>query len=272
MPEGDTIFRTAAAIRKWIGGRVVTAAQTDVRGLAVEVDQLVGRTVSTVTAVGKHLLMQFDVQSEGAAAVTAPLLLRTHMLMTGSWHVYQVGAVWQRPKKQARIVIEVGDRLAVGFNVPVMELTMEAASDSHGVAHLGPDILMPSFGARDVVPRIRQLPADRAIGEVLLDQRVVAGIGNIYRCEALYVERISPWTSQGSLSSDSLVGVLRTAEGLMKQNLTPANVSRDLNAGTNRTWVYRRANRPCRTCGAPILSRPQGPQARTAYWCPNCQE
>ncbi len=270
MPEGDTIFRTATAIRKWIGGRFVTAASCDVPG--VDVAPLVGRNLSVVTAVGKHVLMQFDDTTGGAQ----PLLLRTHMLMTGSWHVYQLGTPWQRPKKQARIVLEAGDRLAVGFNVPVVELTSELASNSHGVAHLGPDVLNPSFGSADVVQdaidRLRQSPADRAIGEVLLDQRVIAGIGNIYRCEALYIERISPWASQGSLSSEALSGLLRTAERLMKQNLTPASVSRNLNAGTNRTWVYRRSGRPCRTCATAIQSRPQGPQARTAYWCPQCQQ
>jgi endonuclease VIII len=263
VPEGDTIFRTAAAIRKWIGGRVVTAARTDVVGLAV--GDLVGRTVTEVRAVGKHLLMQFD-SDEGES-----LLLRTHMLMTGSWHVYAAGVVWQRPERQARIVIEAGDRLAVGFNIPVLELSTESASAPNGVAHLGPDVLMPSFGAIDVIPRIRRLPADRAIGEVLLDQTVAAGIGNIYRCESLYLERINPWTTQGMLSSVQLTAVLETASKLMKQNLEPAKVSRNLDAGASQTWVYRRTNRPCRTCATAILSRPQGPQARTAYWCPTCQ-
>jgi endonuclease VIII len=271
MPEGDTIFRTAAAIRKWIGGRVVTAARSDVSGVRAE--ELVGRTVTEVRAVGKHLLMQFDSDDGESLLPTLlpPLLLRTHMLMMGSWHVYSRGAAWQRPTKQARIVIEAGDRLAVGFNIPVLELSAESAQFASGVAHLGPDVLMPSFGATAVIPRVRRLPADRAIGEVLLDQTVVAGIGNIYRCESLYIERINPWMVQGMLSSAQLVELLETASKLMKQNLEPAKVSRNLDAGASQTWVYRRANRPCRTCATPILSRAQGPQTRTAYWCPTCQ-
>jgi endonuclease VIII len=265
MPEGDTIFRTAASIRKWIGGREITAARTSLRGLAIS--DVVGRTLNRVDPVGKHLLMQFD-----CADVLQPsLLLRTHMMMTGSWHVYAVGATWQRPERQARVVLAAADRLAVCFNAPVVELTTESIETAVGISHLGPDILLDPFDVKSAIQRARRCPAGRAIGEVLLDQRVVAGIGNIYRCESMFLERINPWVGQGSLSSATLTNLLCQAQHLMKQNLNPAKISRNLDAGEDATSVYRRAGKPCRICGSTIHSKPQGPQARTAYWCPFCQ-
>ncbi len=147
MPEGDTIFRSAATLRKWIGGRVVTAARCDVAG--IDLAPLVGRVVAAVTPVGKHLLMQFDQPDVDAP----PLLLRTHMRMTGSWHVYADGAPWQRPARQARVVIQAGGRLAVCFNVPIVELTTESVSAARGVAHLGPDILGSGYDANEVAQR-----------------------------------------------------------------------------------------------------------------------
>ncbi len=266
MPEGDTIFRTATTIRKWIGGRQITAARTMLQSIAI--DQLVGRKLHRVEPIGKHLLMQFD-EPEGTGG--SSLLLRTHMMMSGSWHVYPEGAKWQRPQGQAKVVLQAGERLAVCFNAPVVELTAETIESTAAVSHLGPDILLPTFDVASAIQRVRQSPADRAIGEVLLDQTVVAGIGNIYRCESLHLERISPWAPQGSLPTRALESLLRRAEVLMKQNLQPAQTSRNLDAGHDLTSVYRRAGRPCRTCGTTIDSRPQGPQARTAYWCPACQ-
>jgi endonuclease VIII len=279
MPEGDTIFRTAASIRKWIGGRDITAARGRVPGVAIE--QVIGRSLERVDAVGKHLLMQFTV------AEASPLLLRTHMMMTGSWHVYSAGVAWQRPERQARLVLEAGDRLAVCFNAPVIELTNEVIGGVRGVAHLGPDILDDDFAVAEVVRRIRLESPARAIGEVLLDQRLVAGIGNIYRCESMFLEGVHPWVTQGSLSSTQLQALVQRAQQLMRSNLTPQVVARDFTDSkevgadgvhvavaanvTAQPWVYRRPNRPCRNCGTSILSRPQGPQARTAYWCPTCQ-
>ncbi len=265
MPEGDTIFRAAATLRAWIGQRTVSAARSSFPG--VQVGALVGRTVASVTPVGKHVLMQFDDPSGN----DAPLLLRTHMRMTGSWHVYAAGAPWQRPARQASLVIETGDRLAVCFNVPVVELTVEAADTARGVAHLGPDILAVPFDVAETIVRARGNSQLRAVGEVLLDQRVVAGIGNIYRCESLHLERVSPWSAVGTLDNQLLQAILRRAEQLMKQNLNPARLSRNLDAGADQTWVYRRTGFPCRSCETPILSKPQGDQARVAYWCPVCQ-
>jgi endonuclease VIII len=274
MPEGDTIFRSAATLRSWVGGRVVTAARCALP--EIDVRPLVGRTVVSVTPVGKHLLMQFD----HPKATNLPLLLRTRM--TGSWHVYPSGARWQRPARQAKLVIETGDRLAVCFNVPVVELTTETVDTAQAVAHLGPDVLDPSFDPRATAQRVVAGSLGRPIGELLLDQRLVAGIGNIYRCEALFAERVNPWTgiAPGSVADAAGVGaigietvgaLLERASSLMRRNLDPSRVARDLDAGPAATWVYRRSGLPCKVCGATIRSLPQGEQGRVAYWCPQCQ-
>jgi endonuclease VIII len=268
MPEGDTIFRTATSIRKWIGGRHITAAEGGTRNRAISFDPtvLIGRTLAVVEPQGKHVLMQFDHQRE------SPLLLRTHMMMSGSWHVYPADARWQRPKHQANLILAASDRLAVCFNAPVVELTNETVETAVGVKHLGPDILKSTFDPRQCVERARRLPSDRGIGEVLLDQTVVAGIGNIYRCESLFLQRHHPWKPVGSLSTQQLVELLVRAQTLMQANLTPNRIERDFaTPGAETTWVYRRSGRPCSVCQTSIISKPQGPQARTAYWCPACQ-
>ena len=260
----------------------------------LDVGVLVGRVLSEVKPVGKHLLMQFDDRAanqhddalgvgdafhgavdgavdgaDGDVASGGPLLLRTHMRMSGSWHVYSLGDRWQRPQRQARVVIEAGDRLAVCFNAPVVELTRESVDAALGVSHLGPDILGDGFDPSGVARRAAL--DERAIGEVLLDQRVVAGIGNIYRCESLHLERIHPWTAASVLDLGTLTTLVERARKLMLQNLSPSVTSRDLDMGGDGTWVYRRSGLPCRTCSSLIRSRPQGDQARMAYWCPNCQ-
>jgi endonuclease VIII len=273
MPEGDTIYRTASSIRRWMDGRVVTAAESVLPQLGI--GRVVGRTVTGVDAVGKHLLITFPGEPT--------FVLRTHMRMTGSWHVYSASDVWQRPRRQARVILEAGDHLAVCFNAPIIDLLAdstgrEGTAISDAVGHLGPDILADPFDVQRAYERARARSesGQRAIGEVLLDQRIVAGIGNIYRCESLFAESISPWRLLSSIDDDALVRLLLGAERLMKANLGPV-VSR--NFGIDRrppteggvTWVYRRAQKPCLTCGTLILSRAQGDQARTAYWCPSCQ-
>ncbi len=266
MPEGDTIFRTAASIRRWMNGRVITGAESVLPSLAV--DRLIGRSLDGVDAVGKHLLMTFPGDPT--------LLLRTHMRMTGSWHVYSATDAWKRPRRQARLILEADGRLAVCFNAPVIDLIVESArkpgsAASEAIGHLGPDILSSTFDAQRAYERARALSENgrRAIGEVLLDQRVVAGIGNIFRCEALAAESISPWARLGALDEATITNVFDTAARLMTANLGNG-VARTF-GGTGRAKVYRRAGKPCSTCGDPIMSKPQGDQARTAYWCPTCQ-
>jgi endonuclease VIII len=276
VPEGDTILRTANSLRTWIGGRTVTAASSGVPGLAA--GALVGRTCEAVEVHGKHLLMRFAPGDGDPAAGRAALVLHTHMRMTGSWHVYAAGATWKRPRRQARIVIEFGDRVVVCFNAPVVELRQDTddgtAVRQDTIGHLGPDVLVQPLDLAEVVRRARVRPATTALGELLLDQRVVAGIGNIYRCEALFLCGVHPWRALGDVDDDAVRALVQTASTLMHANVPQSAgvaVGRDLGRGPDGTWVYRRAGRPCHRCGTTVRSRPQGVQARTAYWCPTCQ-
>ena len=264
MPEGDTIFRTAATLDRWLRGRRISAARN--RGDAVAVRALVGATVLGATARGKHVLIRFEA-SDGT-----PLVLRSHMLMTGSWHVYASGASWQRPERQATIVLEAGERTAVGFNVPVLELTTERdVPRVRAIAALGPDVLVDPFDLDEVRRRAANSDSGRPIGDLLLDQRVVAGVGNIYRCESLFLCGLHPWTPLGMLQAATFDRLVLEASRLMRANIGAASPARGFGAGPDRPWVYRRAARPCRRCASLICSKRLGGQARTVYWCPICQ-
>jgi endonuclease-8 len=265
MPEGDTIHRTAATLSTWLGGRVVTAARAAPQA-RVEIGTIVGATITTVTAVGKHLLME-------CSGPSGRWTLRTHQRMTGSWHVYPAGVPWQRPPRQARLVIEAGDRIAVLFNAPVIELTPGGRLGAD-IDHLGPDILGADLDVDAIVARARAGDPSTAIGELLLDQRVASGIGNIYRCESMFLERVDPFGATGDLTDAALRALIIRAHRLMSANLAPrpsADGGRDVGRGAGRSWVHRRAGRPCLRCDAPIRSQPQGTQARVVYWCPRCQ-
>ncbi len=253
MPEGDTLARTAATLRRWLAGREVTAAETRVDGLAA--GRLVGRYVAEVEALGKHLLVRFD---SGHA-------LHTHLRMTGSWHVYPEGRPWRRPPSQARLVLRCGERVAVCCNAPVVELlTPEAVAVHPALVRLGPDVLGRPLDTAGIRRRARRRPASLALGELLLDQHVVAGIGNIWRCEALHVAGLHPWTPQGEVNDVELEALVMQAARLMHAS----TVGRGRPAPRR---VYDRAGRPCRRCGALVVARRQGPDARTSYWCPKCQ-
>ena len=259
MPEGDTLYRTAATLQRWLGGREVTEATTTVPGLAV--DRLVGQRVAWAEAWGKHLLVRF----------ASGEVLHTHLRMSGSWHAYSVGDRWRRPARQARVVLVCGERLAVCFNAPVAELLAARSEQVHpALAGLGPDVLGEPFDAEEVRRRARARSPKLPLGELLLDQRVVAGIGNIWRCEALFLEGRHPWTPQGALSDDELDRLVTTARRLKRASagIDPASAAGGRPAPR---WVYRRTGRPCRRCGTPVRSALQGEQARRAYWCPTCQ-
>jgi endonuclease VIII len=246
-----------------MGGRIVTAARSKA---PIGIDRLVGRTIASVEPNGKHLLMHF-VEPDAARA----LVLQTHMRMSGSWHVYESGVVWKRPRRQATLVVEAGERVAVGFNIPIVSLDSETwMRSTPALRLLGSDILSAAFDLDDVLRRLAAQPAERAIGEVLLDQTIVAGIGNIYRCESLFLCRHNPWKAVGALTEEQRRDLIVVAQTLMRANLG-ADVGRDFGQGQNKSNVYRRTGRPCRVCATPIRSEVQGTQARRAYWCPACQ-
>ena len=182
------------------------------------------------------------------------------MRMTGAWHLYRVGERWRQPEWRATAVLSFDDVVAVCFAAPVMELVRDARQP---VAHLGPDILVDRFDIDEVVRRARRSEAP-TLGELLLEQRVCAGIGNIYKCESLWGHRLDPWMRPAELDDERLRRLYTTARDLMRRNLvTP--IARQRHA------VHGRGGRPCPRCGTPIRIRAQGHQARLTYFCPRCQ-
>jgi endonuclease-8 len=251
MPEGDTIFRTATTLRQWMLGRAITAARSTA---PIPVAALVGDTVATIEARAKHLLIRFE----------SGRVLHTHMRMTGSWHVYSAGDRWRKPVSQARVVLEAGHRLAVCFNAPVVELLAPGGERAHpALAKLGPDVLVEPLDLPSVLQRAATRAPETEIGDLLLDQQVVSGIGNIYRCEALFLNQVHP---RRRASLVNLVPLVETAARLMK-----LSARRDATPPRDTPWVYGRSGRPCRRCGTRIASARVGTQGRTAYWCPRCQ-
>jgi endonuclease-8 len=240
MPEGDTIFRTAQTLHRALAGKVVTRFETVLPKL--ERVTLEGRTIERVVAAGKHLMIEFE----------GGVHLHTHMRMNGSWHIYRVGQRWRRPRSDMRLVIETADYVAVGFNVPV--------ADFDAVPELGPDLLSADFDAAEALRRVREQGGEE-IANVLLNQRVMAGTGNIWKSEALFRSGVDPFTRVRDLDDAALARVIANARKLLKASAA-LRVER---------MVYSRGGQPCRKCGTRIASRAQGPDARLTYWCPKCQ-
>ena len=264
MPEGDTIFRTATSLRNWLGGRRITGATA--RDPRLGVDRLVGGTLTDVRTHGKHLFCEFAYPDDGDS-----LVLRTHMMMTGSWHVYRANDRWRRPARQVVVSLTAADRVAVCFNAPVVELVSKRRSAVlHELGGYGPDILDEPLDIDDIVRRAVRLAPSTPVGVTLLDQHVVAGIGNIYRCESLFQQRISPFAPMASVGDDEFSELLECAAKLMHANLSSASVSRVFGA-TGKIGVYGRTGRPCRVCGTTVQSTKLGVKPRTVYWCPVCQ-
>jgi len=254
MPEGDTIFRAARTLHQALAGRTVTRFDSVLTKLTRANDDLniPGRTVVRVDARGKHLLIWFS----------GDLVLRTHMRMHGSWHIYRPGERWQRPRTDMRIVIGTQEYEAVAFSVPVAELTNARGLEREpAVRDLGPDILAERFDAAGVVSRIEAMP-EAEIADALLDQHAVAGIGNIFKSESLFAARVDPFARVGTLSREEIARVVDAARRLMRASAIerPAGLA-----------VYGRAGRPCRRCGTVISGRKQGENARVTYWCKRCQ-
>jgi len=244
LPEGDTIHRTAATLQKALAGKVVTRYETMLPKIEAP---LRGRTIERVVAAGKHLVIDFS----------GDLHLRTHMRMNGSWHIYRPGERWWRPRRDMRIVIETADFVAVGFNIPVAEMLTgrELARALHAQ---GPDLLA-EFDVEEATRRARE-HGDEQIADVLLNQRVAAGIGNIWKSESLFACGINPFRKVKDI--DDLEKLFLAARALLKQSAAGQRA---------RLNVYSRGGQPCRKCGTAIESRKQGLDARLTYWCPRCQ-
>lgn len=269
MPEGDTLYRTAAGLRPHLVGRRVAAASARHPGPRAEM--LVGATITLVESRGKHLLIGFD----------SGLELRTHLGMHGSWHRYAPGEHWRRPASRSRIVIEVPGAVAVCFDAPTVELFEARASSTHPVlSRLGPDLLAPGFdgaAATEAVRRLREPSRARlTIAEALLDQGAMAGVGNVYKSEVLFVERVNPFVCVADLEAETLLRLVMTSRRLLLANREggPRVTTEPGPFGTRglgRVWVYGRAGRACRKCGEIIRARQHGRLNRWTYWCRVCQ-
>jgi endonuclease-8 len=269
LPEGDTIHRAAATLHRALAGKPVVRFGSVLPALTRV--QITGRTVEKVAALGKHILMYFS----------GGLVLRTHMRMNGSWHIYRPGERWRRPKRAMRVRIGTADFEAVGFDIPVAELIRAADVPKHReLASLGPDVLDPAFDRAEALRRLRARPSWQ-IADALLNQRVLAGLGNVYKSEVLFSCGIDPFALVGSLDDSQLDCLTRTAQTILQANVTMRLAPMTTYAGYRRTtrrddprerlWVYGRARLPCRRCGTSIEVRMQGTNARLTYWCPRCQ-
>ncbi len=275
MPEGDTIFRTARTLGRALGGKTITAFRSTYPNLTRFHDDapLTGRAVESVEARGKWLLIHFS----GAAT------LATHMLMNGSWHVYRHGERWMQPRLNMRIVIENPEWIAVGFKVPVAEMHTAETLARHGrIPAVETDLLRSEFDAAEVRRRILARPQE-AIADVLLNQSVLAGVGNEFKSEICFVTGIHPYCLVSALTAEQIEAVIAASRRLLKANVLWDSGERVVTyAGRGRrtthsadpaesVWVYGRAGQPCRTCGEAIRRRIQGEDARVTFWCPGCQ-
>lgn len=255
MPEGDTLFRTAAGLRPWLIGKPILAARAGGPGAAPRVDRVLGATVTAVESVGKNLVIRLDNGLE----------LRTHLRMHGEWHRYRPGERWRRPASRARLVLEVEGSVAVCFDAPVVELFEQRVEALHpALSALGPDLLAPEPDLDEVMRRLRNPSrAATAVGEALLDQRALAGIGNEVRNEVLWQAQCSPWMPLGDLDDGALRRLVEVSRDVLRQGAR---------TGRRPRHVYGRVGRPCPRCGTVIRMAYQGTDLpRQTFWCPRCQ-
>ena len=251
MAEGDTILRAARRIERALAGNELAVSTPNPRGRTGGIQRLDGRVLDRANARGKHLLLHFD-----------DLILHSHLGMSGSWHVYPRGARWRKPTGAAWAVLKGEKAEAVQFGGPTLRvLTAGALRRDPTLSRLGPDILAADFDAEVVAHSLRTDP-QRTLGDALLDQTLVAGIGNIFKSEACFAARLDPWQPLAALPDDQLQSVAQSAHDLMQSAV---------DHGRHSQAVYRRAGHPCARCGTRILSRGQGDDNRTTYWCPKCQ-
>ena len=262
VPEGDTVWRTALHLDRALSG--ATLVETDFRVPAHATLDLSGRPVLATVARGKHLLTRIG--AEDATALT----LHTHLKMEGAWHLYRPGSRWRRPAHEARVVLRTDDWTAVGFSLGIVEVLPQEAEDTV-VGHLGPDLLGPDW---DEAEALRRLTADPTVpvADAILDQRNLAGLGNLYKSELCFLAGVHPALPVGRVPD--LPRLVRRARSALDAN--KERVEQTLTGDTRKgrqTWVYRREGQPCRRCGTRIRVDMQGPEhrERATYWCPACQ-
>jgi endonuclease-8 len=275
VPEGDTIFRTARSLSRALVGRPITGFRSNYPLLTRfhEDTPLTGRQVERVESRGKWLLMHFSGDS----------ILVTHMLMSGSWHIYRPGEPWLKPRDHMRIVIETTVCQAVGFHVPVAQMhTSRSLERDRRVPRAASDVLSSAFNAANAMQCLRACGSEE-IGDVLLHQQILAGVGNVFKSEVCFVTGVNPFCRVRDLDDHDLAALIQASRRLIAANVLEdsGNTIVTYRGQQRRTthasdpgaslWVYGRRGEPCRRCGDPVRRRIQGPEARVTFWCQQCQ-
>ncbi len=278
MPEGDTIYRSARAMQRALGGKLCTGFEAGLAPLARVNDDapLAGRMIEKVEARGKWLLVHFS----------GDLILVTHMLMCGSWHLYKTGEKWWMGRDRMRAVIRTADWQAVAFNVPVAEFhTARSLARYSQIPKLGVDALSEGYTVEKGVAKLREYGLahpEAEIAVVLLNQRVIAGLGNVYKSEVAFAAGVNPFRAMSTMTDRELEVMAEVSQKWLKVNVidgagdgivTYSGNRRTMNSSNreDRLWVYGRQGQECRRCGAVVQMRKQGEQARSTYWCGGCQ-
>lgn len=282
MPEGDTIHNAALRVGNALVGKEIRAIETPQERHRMDrwPERLAGRAVRSVDARGKHLFIRFD----------GDLTIHSHLRMGGKWGVYEHGRRWTRPAHRAWLVMRTDDHDVVQFDGPVLELMTDSRTRfDRLLAGLGPDIVAEDFDEAAALRLLREDDQTRQVGDALLDQRNLAGIGNIWKSEGCFMAGVDPWRRLADLDDEDLLAILRATRPEIRRSArvggptttyrpdAPSRASRrpvrkpadrDRRSGT---WVYERGDLPCRRCATKILARGQGDDNRTTYWCPRCQ-
>jgi endonuclease-8 len=265
MPEGDTIHHAARRIGAALVGSPIVSIETPQPRHAPDrwPERLGGRAVRSVDAHGKHLFVRFE----------GELTLHSHLRMTGKWGVYARGERWRRSPRRAWLVIRTPQHEVVQFDGPVLELMTDSRTRfDQRIAGLGPDPIADRFDERAFLRRLREDDPTRGIGDALLDQRNLAGFGNIWKSESCFLAGVNPWRPLARVSDAEALRIVRTARPLMRESAERGGRIVTAPGGIWETWVYEHAGQACRRCGRTIESRGQGEDNRTTYWCPGCQE
>ena len=266
MPEGDTLYKTAARLRVMVGQTVTRFEST-----VLEVEA-VGRVISAVEARGKNLLMWFDSTGEGPEGTHA---LYTHLRMEGSWHLMRPGSAWRKPSSRMRVLVETEQWVAICFSAPVVEwLTAWEVSHHPVLAGLGPDLLSdedPEAQISAILARMRVNP-ERPLGEAILDQRLVAGLGNVYKSELLFLERLDPFKPVAAYDDEVLGKLLAAGRTWMRRNVMDGPRQTRWDMGRAKVFVYNRSGQLCPRCNTPIEMQRQGALGRSTYYCRQCQQ
>jgi len=261
MPEGDSLYRFAAKLRTALDGKEVLAAVSHGPGPVPQVKRIAGATCTGVRSQGKNVIISFD----------NGLALRGHLRMYGTWHIYRPGEPWERPEREARLALTVHDAVVVNFSAPVIELIEERALAQYApISGLGPDLLDDTFDADEAFRRYRAPEhANRTLGDAIMDQKLMAGVGNIWKHETLFRCGLNPWLQVREIDDEQLRAMITMASELLRASVGKSNA---LNLSRRPSmFAYMRAGHPCRRCFTRLKSAPQGIDIRQTAWCPKCQ-